>query len=63
MILISDLSTSKIQEVTTSETALVVGGLFDFDSYNAKISAVDITQANLFSFGSFNAVGTVVTNQ
>jgi hypothetical protein len=63
MILISDLSNSYIKEVSVSETAAVVGGFFDFDSYNLKVSAVDITQVNAASTFSNNVVGTVITNQ
>ncbi len=61
MIIISDLSS--IKKLAASETALVVGGVFDFDSFNIKLSDVDITQANVNSAFSFNAVGSVNTFQ
>ncbi len=63
MIVISDLTRSYTKEVTAAETLNVVGGAFDIDSYNLKISAVDITQANVGSAFSYNVVGAVVTNQ
>jgi hypothetical protein len=63
MIYISDLSESYIKEVDTSERALVIGGAFDFDSYNVKISDVDISQVNANSIFSFNSVGSVNTFQ
>ncbi len=63
MIAISDLSTSYIQKVTTAETASVVGGFFNVDSYNTEISSVSIGQLNLASFATYNAVGSVNTFQ
>jgi hypothetical protein len=63
MIAISNLSANYIKEITTAEATAVVGGLGDFDSYNAKISAVDIKQLNLASFATTNFVGAVITNQ
>lgn len=61
MIAISDLSV--IKEVTNAEATSIVGGAFDINSFNLKISAVDITQSNAFSAFSFNAVGSVSTFQ
>ncbi len=63
MITISNLSANYIKEISIAETAAVAGGFADVDSYNFKFSAVDITQLNLGSVASFNAVGVVVTNQ
>ncbi len=63
MIIISDLSRSYIKEVATLEAMNVVGGFYDFDSYNFKSSDVDITQLNIASIASYNIVGSVNTSQ
>jgi hypothetical protein len=63
MIVISNLSSSYITEVTAAETTAVIGGAFDVNSYNFKLSDVDIAQLNLASFASTNIVGSVNTYQ
>lgn len=61
--IISDLSPSYVMEVTTSEALTVVGGALDVNSYNFKLSDVNITQLNLASVASYNVVGSVNTFQ
>jgi hypothetical protein len=63
MIVISNLSPSYITEVSAADTTAVVGGAFDINSYNFKLSDVDITQLNIASAFSANAVGSVNTYQ